>query len=523
MVHALNFPKSLLWGLVLLCLPTLLPAQGFIRSIAMNPFKADIQPIPATGGYLLASRIYDGTMPTMVYMELDSFCRTQATYGLATAEELEVAKLVPLITGNFVAIGTGADSLGSHAMTYLVDAQGNPSNLLLASYDYAANWVDAVALPDGGFASTGTYGTISNGICTIVARFDNLGDTMWTRRLSFPIELLKATAIDLLPGGDLMVCGYHDDGQSNLPDLALLRFTPSGDLVWAKRYSTDFNMYPFDITLSGTKVYVATTMVDRVNFNYNMGVATFDTAGTPIWATELGGYAGAGASRVILDAVGNPLLLGYYDLPLGFNATMASLSNTGTLQWARSYDLHGDSKPLTALPLSGDRYLLLVEESTSSEPIHLIQTGPDGRVNGPCNSLTPNFTANPVAMTPVPLSPAIGSGMSLNTVLIQVSQPSIDNLLNCEPVGIAPGKALLPAQIVPHPMRNSARLVLPLDFVTEGATLQVTDLAGRTVNLTAERDADGFTLHRNGLAAGIYGYQVLQGGRLVASGKLVLE
>jgi len=126
-------------------------------------------------------------------------------------------------------------------------------------------------------------------------------------------------------------------------------------------------------------------------------------------------------------------------------------------------------------------------------------------------------------MTAAPLSPTVGSGMGLNTVLIQVTHPTIDNLLNCEPVGIASGKDLLPAQVVPHPMRHSARLVLPLDLDTEGATLQVSDMTGRQVALVTARSSDGFELQRNGLPAGLYAYQVLQEGKLVASGKLVLE
>lgn len=522
MSHSLKFSKSLIWGLVLLCLPALLPAQGFIRSIAMNPYNADIQPIPATGGYLLASRIYDGATPTMVFMELDSFCRTQATYGLATAEELEVLKLVPLTTGNFVALGTGADTVGSRALSYLVNAQGNPGNLLIASSGIVTYWVDGVGLPGGGFVAVGSSFDFA-GSYSIVAGFDALGDTLWTRKVSIANEFLDAAAIDLLPGGDLIVCGSYNNGLTARTDIVLLRFTPSGTLRWAKRYAGNTSNYPSDITTSGSKVYVAVSTTDTVTSTYGMGVAAFDTAGNPTWGTELGGYLDAGSSRVIADASGNPLLLGYHDTLAAYNATMASLSNTGALQWARSYDLHGEAFPLTGLPLSGDRYLLLVEESTSTEPIHLIQTAADGLVNGPCNSLVPAFTTAAMTMTGAAFSPVLGSGMSLTTVILSPTNPTIDNLLNCEPVGIASGKDLLPAQIVPHPMHTSARLVLPLDFDTEGATLQVTDMAGRQVALTAERDADGFTLQRNGLAAGLYGYQVLQGGRLVASGKLVLE
>ena len=522
MVHALNSPKSLIWGLVLLCLPALLPAQGFIRSIAMNPFNADIQPLPATGGYLLASRIYDGSTPTMVFMELDSFCRTQATYGLATTEELEVLKLVPLSTGNFAALGSGSDTSGAIALSYLVNAQGNPSNLLIASAGLVDYWVDGVGLPGGGFVAVGSGFDSQNGY-SLLAGFDALGDTTWTRKLTISNEFIEMLAVDLLPGGDLIACGSYNDGQSQRSDIVLARFTAAGGLTWIKRYPANTSIYPTDITLSGTKVFVAGSTEDTANSVYHMGLAAFDTAGNLIWGTELGGYDDAGASRVVIDATGDPLLLGYHDTLSFYNATIASINNVGSLQWARSYDLHGEAYPLTALPLSNDRYLLMVEESSSSEPIHLIETGPDGIIFGPCNSLVPAFTTVPMTMTAVPLAPVITSGMTLTTAMISPTQPTIDNLLDCEPVAVAPSKDLLPAQIVPHPMHTSARLILPLGFDTEGATLQVTDLAGRTVDLTAQRSTDGFALQRNGLPAGLYGYQVLQGGKLVASGKLVLE
>lgn len=514
-------------GLLLFCLLGIalrLSAQnGFIRSIPLNPFHADVQPVPATGGYLLASRFYDSIVPTMVFMELDSACRTQAIHGYASTSELELIQMIPLTGGNFAGVGGGTDSLGSAAFSLLVSAQGQVSQARLLQRAYFSGWWDGTAMPDGGFVAVGTMNDFQEDY-SLIARFNAQGDTLWTRIIHIAGELLEFTGVTAVPGGDLMVVGNYYDGQSNANDAMLVRFSPAGDLRWARRCPTNRSMYASDILASGTKLFVSINTENLSSGDYSSGMVAFDTAATASWATELGGFADAGTRTLRLTPSGNPLLLGYYDTSVGYNAHLAALDgSTGGLLWARGYDLNGEADLLQALPLSGGRYLLLAEEYASSDPIHLIATMQDGIVPGPCNSVVPNFQPTPLTFTTVPLAVTVQRGMSVNTPVLTPVVPVVDNILNCEPVAVDPARAQVPVQVLPHPMQTSARVVLPADLDWTGAVIQVTDMGGRSVDMAATPTREGFELHRNGLPAGLYAYQVLQGGLRVAAGKLVLQ
>lgn len=522
MIRPLLLSRLLLLSLVFVCTHAALVAQSaYVRSLALNPFHADVQPIPATGGYLLASRIYVGFTPTMIFMELDSFSRTQATYGYTSLEELEVMSLIPLAGGNYAGIGGGADSSGTSALTLLVDAQGQVSQVRLYNRGGHSRWGDGVGLPDSGFVAVGSdYDLFSES--AIIARFDAQGDTLWYRTLTSPNSSLEFEGVTLLPDGDLMVIGsYYND---TLPgsDGFLTRFSPNGTLRWSRRIPTTSSTFASDIVLSGNKLFVSINTEDSSSGYYNIGVAAFDTAANGIWATMLRGYNDGASRTLTLTATGDPLLLGHYDTLSGYNASLAAFSSTGSLLWAKGYDLHGEAEMLNVHALSGGRYLLVAEEYTSNEPLHLIQTLADGLMPGPCNSVTPSYQPSPLTFTAVPLPVNLQGGTILVSPVIATSNPTIDNLLNCDAVAIDPGKALLPAQLVPHPMREGARLVLPVGIRPEGATLQVMDMGGRMVDMSPQMTADGFELQRNGLAAGLYAYQIFQDGVRVVAGKLVL-
>jgi hypothetical protein len=525
MLHSSRCSSVLVALLMLLGLPALLPAQnGFIRSIPLNPFNADVQPIPATGGYLLASRFYDSIVPTMVFMELDAFGRTLAVHGHPSIPELEIISLEPLAGGNYVGVGVGTDAVGDGALSLLVNAQGQVSQPRQLTYNGYFYWYEAVAMPDSGFVAIGQGSIVLDDDYATIARFDRNGDTLWTRMISRTGESFEFSGVNLLPGGDLMAVGNLFDPVSNKSEVILVRLSPNGGIRWAKRWSTSNGLYAVDLKRVGTKLFTALNTEDATGNVYNMGMAAMDTAGNVAWATNLGGYADAGTAHLSLSANGQPLLLGYHETSVGYNASMAALdASTGNLLWARGYDLNGEADLFQALPLSGGRYFLLAEEYSSADPIHIIETMQDGMIPGPCASLTPAFQPAPLTITTLPLTVSVRAGMSVTVPVLGTSSPVVDNILNCEPVAVDPARAQVPVQVLPHPMQTSARAVLPADFDRAGALIQVTDLHGRAVDMLATRTDDGFELHRNGLAAGLYAYQILQGGRRVAAGKLVLQ
>ena len=68
-------------------------------------------------------------------------------------------------------------------------------------------------------------------------------------------------------------------------------------------------------------------------------------------------------------------------------------------------------------------------------------------------------------------------------------------------------------------MFHVAQLRLPAGN-RSGIQLLLHDLGGKTLVPSVTPTADGLEIQRGGLPAGLYSYQVLQGGQRIASGKL---
>jgi Secretion system C-terminal sorting domain len=145
-------------------------------------------------------------------------------------------------------------------------------------------------------------------------------------------------------------------------DIFIVKYTPYGDVIWAKCFGGPGNDLVNDIAVDANfNMFIAgnyfspnftigttpLTNADGSGSSEDIFYAKFDTAGTNIWAYSVGTIMDDKAQAITVDASGNVYMTGSYDSPsLTFGAT-ATLGNNG------DYDVYivkfdGSGTPLWA-------------------------------------------------------------------------------------------------------------------------------------------------------------------------------
>jgi hypothetical protein len=202
-------------------------------------------------------------------------------------------------------------------VTVKYDSAG--TQLWTRRYDGPASGEDravALAVDHGGNAVVGGY---SEGVGTlrdyVVIRYYPDGDTCWIRRYDGPAsdrDEAKALAID--DSGNVCVTGFSWDSGTNL-DFATIRYLPSGDTAWVRRYNGPANGgdYAEAIAVDIFGDVWVTGASDGGSTNQDYVTIMYHRDGSTVWISRYDGEASAddGASAIKVDVSGNVYVAGY--------------------------------------------------------------------------------------------------------------------------------------------------------------------------------------------------------------------
>ncbi|MEO8147148.1 MAG: SBBP repeat-containing protein [Bacteroidia bacterium] len=194
----------------------------------------------------------------------------------------------------------------------------------------------------------------------------------------------SAQAIAKDNSGNLYVTGYFGDsvyfGATKLKsagskDIFICKYTPSGSVVWAKRFGGNYNDQGFAIALDNAgNIYLTgvissdTAFFDTVKVNCSsqqIFAAKFNSSGNCIWAKEFGDETKSDDTGwgIGVDGSGNVYLTGWYSgvavfapgitlssviHPLYLTGTVdmftAKLNSSGICQWANTAGSYGEER-----------------------------------------------------------------------------------------------------------------------------------------------------------------------------------
>jgi hypothetical protein len=212
---------------------------------------------------------------------------------------------------------------------------------------------DMILDPQGNVYITGaTLGTGTNGWDYVTIKYSPDGDTLWARKYNglgnsrdFPI------AMDIDDSGNIYVTGGGGQSQYSF-DYATIKYTPSGDTVWARRYKGpgDSSDYATDIVVDKNgNVYVTgiSWTADTINGyggSYYFATLKYSSTGELLWENRLGPTCAyleqtGGSAKIAIDSDTNVIISGSpsYSWCLPVHVT-TKYSPSGQTIWSKRFD-----------------------------------------------------------------------------------------------------------------------------------------------------------------------------------------
>ncbi len=173
-------------------------------------------------------------------------------------------------------------------------------------------------------------------------------DTLWVRRLNFGADE-QAWGIECR-GGDIVATGYSNDTLQTVECLTV-KFDQSGDTVWSRTFSTEPGAYGLDACIDlEHNIYVAgysssggpakpgriPTLAANPDQDYTALLLKYDSTGELKWSRLLPGGALTG---VVADDSGNCYVSGIWGEPgVSSDLWFARFSPAGDSVWSRTMD-----------------------------------------------------------------------------------------------------------------------------------------------------------------------------------------
>ncbi len=178
---------------------------------------------------------------------------------------------------------------------------------------------------DGGMIAMGTFGLDS-----WLMRLDLNGDTLWTKRISQPLDLCAIT--ETLDGGFLATGTTRTQNR----DILAWKFDLRGDSIWMKVYadtlSTEGN---YTVLLRPDSSFVITGYTSANG--YDMLVMHIDSVGNLLWRNTYGGPGFEGGTMAAPTSDGGYILTTTGGSPFFSNIWVAKIDSAGDTVWTRNY------------------------------------------------------------------------------------------------------------------------------------------------------------------------------------------
>jgi hypothetical protein len=238
-----------------------------------------------------------------------------------------------------------------------------------------------------------TGGSFGNGTERdyLTIKYNNNGDTIWTRRYNGPgFDLDEAVDIILDDSANVYVTGYSASGD-NL-DICTIKYDSSGNQKWTSRYIGDGNGVenrPHKMVIdNGGFLYVTGETSNNLGDLDSYVTIKYDQSGDTLWTARYKGPGAEGLSQaysLAVDDTGNVYVTGRSDptsaFGLNFNIVTIKYNSNGETLWVNSYNGPGNSSDAgrdLALDTEGNIIVTGFSVGVSSADLFTIKYSPSG-------------------------------------------------------------------------------------------------------------------------------------------------
>jgi len=270
---------------------------GFIIAGATNSFGAGDYDI-----YLIKTNQFGDTLWTKIYGGADQ------DYGSEVQQTAD---------GGYIVIGSTNSFNNSRDDLYLIKTDTNGDTLWTKVYgglwgDVGRSITEDI---DGNYLATGYTMSFDPGNADVwILKFNEFGDTLWTRRVGGN-EVNNSASIKQLENDDYIITGYTQSFNSS-PDMYLIRIDSSGDTIWTNHYGRQGFEYGEDVLELDDGGFVVAGYTTSYGTGYDCYLVRVNVNGDTLWTKHYGEEYGDKAYAIELFEDG--FVLGGYTHNFGF-------------------------------------------------------------------------------------------------------------------------------------------------------------------------------------------------------------
>lgn len=176
-----------------------------------------------------------------------------------------------------------------------------------------------------------------------IAKFDTYGDIQWQRAFG-SVNTDQAVAIAIDGSNNAYVVGSTTGGGSGGSDIMLLKFDPTGNLLWQRAFGGSNTEYGYAVATDvDGNVYVVGSTVSQGAGSGDAIIAKYNSGGVLWWQVAFGGVAADGAVGIVADSQGNAIISGFTSSVGSGNSDqyIIKVSASGAIQWQRCFGSSG--------------------------------------------------------------------------------------------------------------------------------------------------------------------------------------
>ncbi len=212
---------------------------------------------------------------------------------------------------------------------------------------------------DGGYIIIGATKSFNNGIDDLyLIKTDNNGDTLWTKiygglwgEVGISIEQDKE--------GNYIATGYTMSFDPGNADVWILKFDEIGDTLWTRRVGGSQEEYGYSIKQTKNEGYIITGYTQSFGSNHDVYLIRLDSSGDIIWTNHYGGQ-GVDFGEEVLELDDDGFIIAGYTTSYGiggYDCYLVRVDLNGDTLWTRHYGGEFDDKAY-AIELFEDGFVL---------------------------------------------------------------------------------------------------------------------------------------------------------------------
>lgn len=309
---------------------------------------------PGAAGKSLAAGMYvsgGNTDALLLLSKSDGTLQTARRIGGSGNDQIQEVKRAA--DGSFIAVGT-TNSAGAGLFDGLilkVSTAGIPVWMRTFGSARDDHFAHVVQAKDRGFVVLGDTDNVDTGNDLVVVKFNPSGGVVWKRTLATP-GFDHASGITATSDGGALISSNTDiPGGKTIAVLS--RLAPTGAVVWTRSYSSSFNFHAGASILENAdhSLFFLQYVAPSINVNSRAVLSRLSSTGNVLWSKLIKqGTVPLAVFTAVLAPDGGVVLAG----TSGDRTTrgvLLKLDVTGRITWKKVLDLTGNSVSLDAVTI----------------------------------------------------------------------------------------------------------------------------------------------------------------------------